>query len=511
VPGRHQRQPHPRAAHRGGADRGRPRHRARRAGPGGGGDPRAAGPARSPGLHPHRGHRHHLARLHLRGRRVPPEQAHHRVRRALPHALLSGGGRGRHDVARPGRRRPGPAGLLAAGLAARLPARAGEADHPRDGAPAPRSQPLGCGAAVGLRWDDWGEAAFARARETGRPLLLSLTARWCGACHRMDEETWDDPGVAARVAEVAVPVRVDADARPDVYGRYHLGGLPTTALLTADGDFLRGGTFLSPTQLFGLLDAAAADLREGRRPAPRPRPAAAPGRSDAAFSSGAFVDEVVARLVRRADREHGGFGGAPKHPEPDAVTLLLREARRRPDAAIEAIAREALDAIARHLVDPADGAFFRYGAADDWTGPHTEKVTLDQAALIRLFLEAERALGDPAYGAVALRALAHARAHLMDAAERVYASIAAQPDAEVDMRRFADASAALASALLAAGAGSTPGSTSLPPLEFIAAAPDGAVPHRLDAPDAAGPRGLLRDQALAISAAVHAYRAAGDR
>jgi uncharacterized protein YyaL (SSP411 family) len=364
---------------------------------------------------------------------------------------------------------------------------------------------------VGLRWEDWGEAAFARARETGRPLLLSLTARWCGACHRMDEETWDDPGVAARVAAVAVPVRVDADARPDVYGRYHLGGLPTTALLTADGDFLRGGTFLSPTQLFGLLDAAAADLREGRRLAPRPRPPAAPGRPDAAFSPGAFVDEVVARLVRRADREHGGFGGAPKHPEPDAVTLLLREARRRPDAALEAIAREALDAIARHLVDPADGAFFRYGAADDWTGPHTEKVTLDQAALIRLFLEAERALGDPAYGAVARRALAHARAHLMDASGRVYASIAAQPDADVDMRRFADASAALASALLAAGAGSTPGSTSLPPLEFIAAAPDGAVPHRLDAPDVAGVRGLLRDQALAISAAVHAYRAAGDR
>ncbi len=244
---------------------------------------------------------------------------------------------------------------------------------------------------MALRWEDWGDAAFARARDTGRPLLLALTARWCGACHRMDAETWDDPGVAARVAEVAVPVRVDADARPDVYGRYHLGGLPTTALLTAEGDFLRGGTFLSPTQLFGLLDAAAADLRDGRRPAPRPRPAPAPGRPSAppaAASPGALVAEVVARLVHRADREHGGFGGAPKHPEPDAVTLLLRESRRRPDAALESIARAALDAIAQHLVDPEDGAFFRYGAAEDWSGPHTEKVTLDQAALIRLFLEA---------------------------------------------------------------------------------------------------------------------------
>ena len=375
---------------------------------------------------------------------------------------------------------------------------------------------------MGLRWEDWGDAAFARARATGRPLLLSLTARWCGACHRMDEETWDDPGVAARVAEVAVPVRVDADARPDVYGRYHLGGLPTTALLTGEGDFLRGGTFLSPTQLFGLLDAAAADLRDGRRPAPRPAPLPpgvppSAGAVSPAVSPGAFVDEVVARLVRRADREHGGFGGAPKHPEPDAVTLLLREARRRPDAALGAIAREALDAIAQHLVDPEDGAFFRYGAGADWAGPHTEKVTLDQAALIRLFLEAAATLGEPEYGAVARRALAHARERLVDTAGRAYASIAAQPDAEVDTRRFADAGAALAAAFLMADA--APGAAAVggggppspPPLEFVAAAPDGAVPHRLDAPEGeAGPRGLLRDQALAITAALDAYHATGD-
>ena len=109
-----------------------------------------------------------------------------------------------------------------------------------------------------VAWQAWGEAAFARARETGRPVLLSLGATWCGACHRMDEETWDDPGVAAVVDATTVPIRVDADERPDLYGRYHLGGLPSTAVLSPDGEFLRGGTFLSPTQLLGLLDQRAA-------------------------------------------------------------------------------------------------------------------------------------------------------------------------------------------------------------------------------------------------------------
>ena len=354
---------------------------------------------------------------------------------------------------------------------------------------------------MGISWQAWGDAAFARARESGRPVLLSLTAGWCGACHRMDEETWDDPGVAAVVERLTVPVRVDADERPDVYGRYHLGGLPSTAVLDADGEFVRGGTFLAPTQLLGLLAAATADLREGRRPARRARPAAA--------AVASLVEDTVARLRARVDPEHGGFGAGPKQPEPDAVTLLLRQARRGGGGPLAAIARAPLDAIARHLVDPADGAFFRYAAAPDWSGPHTEKVAVDQAALIALFLEAAQALGATAYRTVGLRALAHARARLADERGRAWASIAAAPRAEVDQRRFADAGAALARAGLLAFAltGEDPGFA----LEAPAAAPDGAVPHRFDAgPGAETPRGLLRDQALSIAAAVDAYRLGGD-
>ena len=354
---------------------------------------------------------------------------------------------------------------------------------------------------MSVKWLPWGDAAFAHARETGRPLLLSLSARWCGACHRMDEETWDDPGVAAVVEGSTVPVRVDADERPDLYGRYHLGGLPSTAVLSPDGDFLRGGTFLSPTQLLGLLDSARADLREGRRPSPRVRAVAAP--------AAPLVTEMVARLRRRADREHGGFGVGAKLPEPDAVTLLLREWQRTGDAELAAIARESLDAIATHLVDPADGGFFRYAAAADWSGPHTEKVTVDQAALIALYLEASAALGLAEYRGVALRALDHARTRLADAEGRAYASIAAAPRDEVDDRRFADAGAALVRAgLLACALADV--DTGLV-LEAPGAAPHGAVPHWLDAPaGVATPRGLLRDQALTIAAAVETHRVRGD-
>src|SRR5262249_60518511 len=95
----------------------------------------------------------------------------------------------------------------------------------------------------------------------------------------MDDETWDDPAVAALVDRAAVPVRVDADARPDVYARYHLGGLPTTALLDPDGRFVRGGTYFSPVELGRFLDLGLEDWRGGRRAPPRPPapPPAPPG------------------------------------------------------------------------------------------------------------------------------------------------------------------------------------------------------------------------------------------
>jgi uncharacterized protein len=362
-----------------------------------------------------------------------------------------------------------------------------------------------------IEWREWGEEAFARARQSGRPVLLSLTATWCHACHRMDDETWDDPGVASAVMRETVPVRVDADARPDVYGRYHLGGLPSTALLTADGDFIRGGTFLSRPQFFAFLESALADRKADRRPSRRTPTVQA--------TATKLVDDVIVRLVRRADLEHGGFGSAPKLAEVEALTLLLRRWRATQEVGLERILRASLDAFIDHLWDPRDGGFFRYAAAADWSGPHTEKVAVDQARITRLFLEAGCALGEPRYVETGCKVLAYTRQHLADQEGRVFASVAADPEyyapmkgsddpPPIDRRRFADASAAMTAA---AWFGlSVTGEPVTFRSEFRAAASDGAIPHRLDETDGARVRGLLRDQALGIESTLMEYRLTGD-
>jgi uncharacterized protein len=196
--------------------------------------------------------------------------------------------------------------------------------------------------------------------------------------------------------------------------------------------------------------------------------------------------------------------------------------------------RASIDAVLVHLGDPRDGGVFRYAAGADWSGAHTEKLALDQALLARLLLEAGAALPEPRYVAAARGVLAHARHRLADGDGRVFSSVAADPEyyaqssgdgvaalgdaaamrdepseplPAVDTRRFADGSAAMIAASSLALAVTREDLGFSP--EYRAGAGTGALPHRLDEPG--GVRGLLRDHALGLTAALAEYRVTGDR
>ncbi|HYT75233.1 MAG TPA: DUF255 domain-containing protein, partial [Vicinamibacterales bacterium] len=104
-----------------------------------------------------------------------------------------------------------------------------------------------------VEWLAWGAEAFALARRERKPVLLSITAAWCRACHEMDRSTYADPQVAALIRDRFIPIRVDTDRRPDINDRYNLGGWPTTAFLTADGRLMAGGTFVPADRMGGVL------------------------------------------------------------------------------------------------------------------------------------------------------------------------------------------------------------------------------------------------------------------
>ncbi|MHB8631626.1 MAG: DUF255 domain-containing protein, partial [Candidatus Limnocylindria bacterium] len=89
-----------------------------------------------------------------------------------------------------------------------------------------------------IAWRSWGDDAFSEARSADKPVLLAISAVWCHWCHVMDETSYSDETVIRGINERYIPIRVDNDERPDVNRRYNMGGWPTTAFLTPDGEIL---------------------------------------------------------------------------------------------------------------------------------------------------------------------------------------------------------------------------------------------------------------------------------
>ena len=104
-----------------------------------------------------------------------------------------------------------------------------------------------------IRWREWGASTFAGAAREQKPVLLALGPAWCQWTDEMDRVGYRDPDVVQLVNDRFVPVRVDADRRPDISERYTVRGWPTTAFLTPEGGVLGGGTYLEPARLISVL------------------------------------------------------------------------------------------------------------------------------------------------------------------------------------------------------------------------------------------------------------------
>jgi uncharacterized protein len=239
-----------------------------------------------------------------------------------------------------------------------------------------------------INWQPWSPDAFERARAEDKPILLAISAVWCHWCHVMDETTYSEGGVIDLVNREYVPVRVDNDVRPDINQRYNMGGWPTTAFLTPQGDILTGATYLPPDQMADALTRVAAYYRERK---PEVVASVLEGRkranSKVAASAGALdpglVDRILGNVESAYDATYGGFGNAPKFPQTDAIALLAEQSVLRREPALMEMAKHTLTQMAGGgTYDHVEGGFFRYSTTQDWSVPHYEKMLEDHAGLV---------------------------------------------------------------------------------------------------------------------------------
>ncbi|MGE5467315.1 MAG: thioredoxin domain-containing protein [Ignavibacteria bacterium] len=270
-----------------------------------------------------------------------------------------------------------------------------------------------------VAWQPWDADALATARALGRPILLSIGYAACHWCHVMAHESFEDPAVAAAMNRLFVNIKVDREERPDLDQIHQTalqlltgrtGGWPLTMFLTPEGVPFFGGTYFPKSFRHGLpgfvdlCQRVAALYHEHGDEIDRQG-----GALQAAFAStlptrgdgpldAAVPDRAREALVASLDGEHGGFGGAPKFPQPTALALLLSGTREaETEAALLSLTRMAEGGV----FDQIGGGFFRYSVDARWEIPHFEKMLYDNALLLPLYAEAARRTRQPAYEHVA--------------------------------------------------------------------------------------------------------------
>ncbi len=391
--------------------------------------------------------------------------------------------------------------------------------------------------AAEIDWQPWSDDAFARASAESKPVLLGISAVWCHWCHVMDETSYSDPSVIESINRDYVAVRVDNDERPDVNSRYNMGGWPTTAFLTPDGSIITGFTYLPPEQMNRALGEVSRFYREnrsqietqtaemrGRKAEIEPAP-----REDL---NAAMVSDVARSIADGYDGEFGGFGNAPKFPQPEVLDFLLTWWRAQGDPHFyEMVARTMLEMARGGMYDRVEGGFFRYSTTRDWSVPHFEKMSEDHAGLLRVLAQLQTWTPNNDWRVTLQSALRYVRTTLrnpktklfsgsQDADEEYFAldleSRAGRSRPYVDPRSYSNWTAALAGAFAWASTALDDDALAREAIETLdvlheeVSDQDGLLFHVVAPGETPRIRGLLADQAAYLRALIDVHEHTGE-
>jgi uncharacterized protein len=259
-------------------------------------------------------------------------------------------------------------------------------------------------------WYPWSDEALERARNEDKPVLLSIGYSACHWCHVMAHESFENPEIASLMNDNFVNIKVDREERPDIDTIYMeavqtingSGGWPLTVFLTPDGKPFYGGTYFPPEDGHGLpgftrVLRTVADAYRNRRQeveqATRQIVSALSPRRDIPSAAEPLtadtLDQSYEILRREFDAVNGGFGGAPKFPQPTVLEFLLRYYyRTRNGEALKMVTFTLEKMAGGGIYDQIGGGFHRYATDGRWKVPHFEKMLYDNALLSQVYLHA---------------------------------------------------------------------------------------------------------------------------
>jgi len=286
-----------------------------------------------------------------------------------------------------------------------------------------------------VEWYPWGTEAFKKAQAENKPIFLSVGYSTCHWCHVMAHESFEDEEVAKLMNEAFVSIKVDREERPDIDSIYMSvcqmltgsGGWPLTIIMTPDKKPFFAATYIPRENSFGrigMLDLIPRiqevwkSRQDEIRKSTQQITTALTRASHDVPGETLGKDILVlahAQLAQRFDRQHGGFGTAPKFPTPQNLSFLLRYWRRSGDEHIVSMVENTLKAMRQGgIYDHIGFGFHRYSTDAEWLLPHFEKMLYDQALLAIAYTEAYQANGKVEYRQTAQEVFSYVLRDLRD-------------------------------------------------------------------------------------------------
>lgn len=306
-----------------------------------------------------------------------------------------------------------------------------------------------------VNWYPWGEEAFAEARRRNVPIFLSIGYSTCYWCHVMERESFEDEATGQVMNDLYVCIKVDREERPDIDDIY----MAATQALTGSGGWpmsvwlepeslkpFYAGTYFPPEPRHNMpafkdllrgISEAWNDERKSDILAQANTLAEAVEKQLADRDAPVVVGEdqimsAVSQLLQIFDQQWGGFGGAPKFPQPTYIEFLLAVRGSADEQTLQAIdqaVRKTLDMMMiGGIRDHVGGGFHRYSVDNEWTVPHFEKMLYDQGQLLSVYAKAAAVYNDDEYLRTAVEIADYVLSEMTDESGMFYSA----QDAEVD-------------------------------------------------------------------------------